>query len=156
MELKYSLDDNDFLVYQLYTASKSKNIKNQRRRTFLILVAVFVVMFYSIYSTQETPSYYVLIFFLLLIVYRLYDSSRYKNHYKKFINDNYKERFGLMCTLNFAENQIIEYSKIGESKINYDSLAEINEIQDYYFLKLITSQASLFPKKKLEILKVLN
>ncbi|UBB89989.1 YcxB family protein [Candidatus Kaistella beijingensis] len=157
MELNYSLDENDFLEYQLYTASKSKNIRNQRRRNLIIMIVIFLAFFISIYnSTKSFPIIPLLIYIALIIAYKIYETYRYKNHYKKFINENYKERFGLMCKLNFAENQIIEESKLGESKINFESLTEINETKNYYFLKLLTSQSLIIPKKVIQNIQQFN
>ena len=148
MQLEYSLDENDYLQYQLYAASKSKNIKAQRNRTFIILIVTFLILSYMIFSTADMMFDPLIIFFvLLLILYKLYEKKRYSNHYRKNIAENYKERFGLISTLTFTENQIIEENKLGESKINYESLTEINEIEDYYFLKLLTGQSLIIPKK---------
>lgn len=148
MQLQYSLDENDYLQYQLYAASKSKNIKAQRTRTFIILIITFLILSYMIFSTADMMFDPLIIFFaLLLILYKVYEKKRYSNHYRKNIAENYKERFGLISKLTFEENQVIEESKLGESKINYESLSQINEIQDYYFLKLITGQSLIIPKK---------
>lgn len=148
MQLEYSLDENDYLQYQLYAASKSKNIKAQRNRTFIMLIVTVVILSYMIFSTADMMFDPLILFFaLLLILYKWYEKKRYSNHYRKNIAENYKERFGLISTLTFAENQIIEESKLGESKINYESLSEINEIKDFYFLKLITGQSLIIPKK---------
>ena len=164
MQLQYSLEENDYLQYQLYAASKSKNIKAQRSRTFMMMIATFAILSYMVYSPGDSLSYLIMTFFgMLLILYKWYEKKRYSDHYRKNIAENYKERFGLISTLTLGENQIIEESKLGESKINYESLSEINEIQDYYFLKLITGQSLIIPKKvilnksdfnlKLEVIK---
>lgn len=148
MQLEYSLDENDYLQYQLYAASKSKNIKSQRRKSFIILVILLLVLFFaSIKSGQSFPYPIVILIVLLFAIYKWYETKRYINHYRKNIAENYRERFGLISTLIFGENQIIEESKLGESKINYESLSQITEIQDYYFLKLITGQSLIIPKK---------
>ncbi len=157
MELNYSLDENDFLEYQLYTASTSKNIRNQRRKNLLLMIVIFLAFFISIYnSTTSFPIIPLLIYIALIIAYKFYETYRYKNHYIKFINENYKERFGLISNLNFAENQIIEQSKLGESKINYESLTEINETKNYYFLKLLNSQSLIIPKKEIQNIQQFN
>ena len=151
MELNYSLNENDFLEYQLYAASKSENIKSQRRRNLVIMIVIFIAFFISIYSsTKKFPILPLIGYIILIIIYKIYETYRYKNHYKKFIRENYKERFGLVCTLNFGENDITEESKLGQSKINYESLTEINEIQNYYFLKILTGQSLIIPKKEIK------
>lgn len=150
MQLKYTLDENDFLQYQLYAASKSKNIKVQRTRTFIMVIATFALLSSMVFSPGDSLSYLIVTFFgMLLIAYKWYEKKRYSDHYRKNIAENYKERFGLISTLTFAKNQIIEENKLGESKINYESLTEINEIGNYYFLKLLTGQSLIIPKKEI-------
>ncbi len=157
MELNYALDENDFLEHQLYTASKSKNIRNQRRMSLTIVIVFFLILLISKYnSTESFPIFLLLIYIALIVAYKFYETYRYKNHFKKFINENYKERFGIMSKLNFAEAQIIEESELGESKVNYESLAEINETKNYYFLKLITSQSLIIPKNKIQDIQQFN
>lgn len=147
MNLQLSLNEKDFLQYQLYNASKSKNINSQRLRTLIIMIIVFAIMFFYIYNkTNEFNFVVLMIYIALIVIYKIYEKYRYQNHYKKFISENYKNRFGLISNINFNENQIEEKSSLGNSNINYDSINEINEIKDYYFLKLITSQSLILPK----------
>ncbi|MBA5792743.1 YcxB family protein [Flavobacterium sp. xlx-214] len=154
MYLEYSLSENDFLKSQLYSASKSKIVIKQRRRTFIILIVMFLVFLVSSYINQNRFPYLDLLFYcLFLIGYKIYEPIRYKKHYKKFINHTHKEKFGLKCKINFTEDQIIEESVLGESKINLNSLSEINEIQDYYFLRLITSESLIIPKNAIKDIK---
>jgi|SRR5690606_10660173 len=150
MQLKYSLDEKDFLEYQLYSASKSKNIIKQRRTTFIIIFVALSLFFYNDYAaSQSFPYFNFIIYILLLVIYKIYERKRYINHYKKFIDENNKKALGVICTLNFTEKYIIEENNLGESKINYDSITEINEIQNYFFIKLLTGQSLVFPKNKI-------
>jgi len=150
MKINISLTEKDFLEYQLYGASKSKNIKSQRVRTLIILIVTFCIMLFYAYNSIDSFPYFLLILYIfILVIYKIFESKRYINHYKKYINENYKERFGITFNLNFTENQIIEESNLGESKTNYTALTEINEIENYYFLKLITGQSLIIPKREI-------
>ena len=147
MNLQYSLNEGDFLDYQLFTASKSKNIKAQRLRTLIVMIIAFSFMFAFLYfKTKEFPFLMLFIYIALIFIYKIYEKRRYENHYRKFITENYKNRFGLLCNLYFTEKQIEETSSLGSSQINFDSLVEINEVKNYYYLKLITSQSLIIPK----------
>lgn len=150
MEFNYNLDENDFLEYQLYSASKSKNIRVQRRKSLIIVIAIFFLLFVFLYtSTKQFPILPLVGYIILIVIYKFYESYRYKNHYKKYIKENYKDRIGLNSKINFEYDQITDESKLGESKIKYASIKEINEIKNYYFLKLITGQSLIIPKKEI-------
>ncbi|AQY20968.1 YcxB family protein [Riemerella anatipestifer] len=150
MNLQLSLDEKDYLQYQLYNASKSKSVNYQRMKTLIMMIVVFTLMFlYVYYKTNEFNFVILIIYIALIITYKFYEKYRYENHYKKFISENYKNRFGLVSDINFNENQIEEKSSLGSANVNYDSICEINEIKDYYFLKLITSQSLILPKKSI-------
>lgn len=148
MELNYSLSKAYFLEYQLYTASKSKTIRNQKLRNYFYVSATYLILCIYMYNHNKLGFWYFLPFSIfMMIALPFYMKWKYKSHYKKFIDENYSERFGLKCKLRFEENKIVEESKLGESKINYESLNEINEIQNYYFLKMLTAQSLIIPKK---------
>lgn len=150
MNLQLSLDEKDFLQYQLYNASKSRNIHSQRLKNLIMMVIVFTLMFFYVYyKTNEFNFLILVIYIVLIVIYKIYEKYRYENHYKKFISENYKNRLGLISNVNFNENDIEEKSLLGSANINYDSIVEINEIKDYYFLKLITSQSLILPKKSI-------
>lgn len=147
MNIQYSLTEKDFLEYQLFTASKSKNIKSQRLTTLIAMVLILGILLFYIYSTQKEISFLALIIGIVLIFfYNISEKRRYEKYYKKFIKEYYKNRLGLIFNLTFNEDQFEESSVLGNSQIYYSSLTEINETKDYYFLKLLTSQSLIIPK----------
>ncbi len=150
MNLQISLLEEDFLQYQLYSASKSKNINNQRLRILIIMIIVFTLfLLYAYYRKGEFNFKILIIYVMLTIAYKVYEKFRYENHYKKFIIENYKNRIGLISDINFSDNHIEEKSYLGNSNLNYNSISKINEIKDYYFFKLITSQSLIIPKRSI-------
>ena len=44
MELKYSLEKKDYLTYQLFQASQSETVKKRRRRSWLFIPALYLVI----------------------------------------------------------------------------------------------------------------
>lgn len=148
MELNYSLNENDFLQYQLYAASKSRQIKKSRNKSitvFIILCIFFSVLFYLM--NNEIPSFFILISLIIISGLYFQTKKRYINYYKKFIEENYKERIGLPCKMIFADTELIAKDYLSESKVKYESFSQINEIKDYYFLKIKTEQSFIVPKR---------
>ena len=150
MNLNYSLNEEDYLKYQLYTASKSKNIIKQKRRSFIIVLIAFIFFGVNIYNNDKSGLWFFIpICCIILILYPFLLKWRYKSHYKKFIKENYKERIGLISNYNFEAETLNIKNSLGESKINYESFEQINETNDYYYLKLKTEESFIIPKNQI-------
>lgn len=150
METKYAIEFDDFLQHQLYISSKSKNTQKTRRKSILLVLAIFLAFsIYSFFTDDQVLAYYFLVLIVATIIfYPRYQRNHYKKHYSKYINENYKNRFGEVSTLNFIENFIESDSVVGESKIKYTSIEEIIEIKSHIFLKLKTGGSLIIPKAK--------
>lgn len=147
MKLEYSLNKEDFLQYQLFTASKSKNIIKQKKRTFIWVIVFLIVSGFNIYNRFENwLIYFIPLCFIIFLLSYYSVQYQYKSHYSKFIKENYKEKIGLVSSLNFKNEELMITNSIAESKISYNSFLEIIEIQDYYYLKLKTEESFIIPK----------
>lgn len=147
MKLEYSLNQEDFLQYQLFTASKSKNIIKQKKRTFLWIILFLIVSGFNIYNSfKNWLMYFIPLCFIIFLLFYYLVKYQYKSHYLKFIKENYKERIGLVSSLDFKNEELMITNSIAESRINYNSFSEIIEIKDYYYLKLKTEESFIIPK----------
>ena len=137
---KITLDKDDFLRYQLFTASKSKRIKNKRIRTWILLTISFLVLGFALrQNTDRFLSYYFIGFSLItLIFYPLYQRRQYKKHYEKHINENYANRIGVESELGFENGFIVSVGDNQEGKIKLTEIQEINEISENLFVKIKT------------------
>ena len=152
MTLNYSLTENDFLQHQLFIASKKASIKKQRIKTWLIYSGSMLLLSFLFYqSGDKVMTYYFLIFGIVcLCFFQLYQKWYYKRYYRKFIAENYKNRFGILANINFT-GEYIEMSDItGESKINLTEIENTTETGDYFYLKMRTGGHLIIPKQKLE------
>ncbi|MFC4687697.1 YcxB family protein [Epilithonimonas pallida] len=161
LNLNYSLNEKDYLIYQLYTASKSKNVIKQKRKSFIIVFIAFTFFGVNIYNKDKSGLWFFIpICLIILMSYPFILKWRYKSHYKKFIQENYKERIGLISNYNFDTETLNIKNSLGESKINYESFEQINETNDYYYLKLKTEESFIIPKSQIlsnvEFKQILN
>ena len=94
MKLTYSLNVNDFLQYQLYTASRNRIIKNQRLRGYIFFILFLITLSFISFSDYEKPTFFVtlLIAAVLLCIYPIYVRRYYYNHNKKSANENFKNK----------------------------------------------------------------
>jgi len=146
---KITLDKNDFLRYQLFTASKSKRIKNKRIRTWLLLTISFLILGLALrQNTDRFLSYYFIGFSIItLIFYPLYQRRQYKKHYEKHIQENYHNRIGIESELGFENGYIVNISDNQEGKIKISEIQEINEIADNLFIKIKTGESVIIPTR---------
>ena len=150
MKYHFSLDKDDFLYHQLYFASKSKNIQEQRIKSFLIIAVTFSGCTIVSYIKNSPISHYFFAATLFLIIfYPIWDKWRHKNHYKKYVHEVYKNRFNKEIQLTITDQNIEEIDTTGNSNISLKSLEEIIETKNYIFFKLDNGTAILIPKLKI-------
>lgn len=152
MTLRYSLDQNDFLQYQLFAASKSDSIKKKRIKTWLILSGFWLLFSFVFYVRHDTLLFYVLLAYAIAIFlfYPFYQRRHYKNHYSKFIADTYKNRFGKTLNITFTELALETNDITGESKINLIQIENVTETSGYFYLKMKTGGHLIIPKLKID------
>jgi len=145
-----TLDEQDYLTYQLYTASKTPRIKKARVRSWVFTTLTFVILAFLFYKSDNSflGHYFLIAAGLSLILFPIYSRWRYKNHYLKYIKETYKNRFGVECSVNINDESISTQDKTGEAKINTSEIEEINEIKDYYFIKSKSGVSLIIPKNK--------
>lgn len=141
------LQEEDYLTYLLYSASRSKRSRANRRRSWLVITGAFLVIGYFFYGKDSFYSY---CFFglavLNLFLYPLYQRYTYKKHYRKFVADNLSYRIGKESTIDFGSDVIETKDVTGESKFNVSEVAEIIEINTHYFVKLQSDDGLIIPK----------
>ena len=153
---KITLDKDDFLRYQLFTASKSKRIKIKRIRTWILLTISFLVLGFALRQNEDRfLSYYFIVFSIItLIFYPLYQRRHYKKHYEKHINENYANRIGVESELGFENGFIVSVGDNQEGKIKLTEIQEINEISENLFIKIKTGESVIIPSRFQEFNKL--
>jgi hypothetical protein len=152
-----TLNENDFLTFQLYTASKTPRIKRNRIRSWVITTVMFLSLSYLCYDSENDflGAYFLVLAGLALVLFPLYTRWRYKRHYLKYIRDTYKNRFGEKCELEIDEDTIGAKDKTGVVKLNKSEIEEVNEIKDYYFLKSRSGLNLIVSKTKSDDIEVI-
>ncbi|NRT13934.1 hypothetical protein HNP99_000259 [Flavobacterium sp. 28A] len=152
MTLIYKIDEKDYLIYQLFTASKSDNIKKKRQKSKIMIPLIYFTfgLFYSFYNTNYALG---VIFFIIsclwYFLYPIWEKRHYIKHYKKFIAENYKDSIGREINFEIDNEFLFASSNGSESKIITTEIVEINEIPSSIFIKLKSGQSFIFPKSKI-------
>ncbi|WJS96035.1 hypothetical protein NYQ10_06150 [Flavobacterium johnsoniae] len=149
MELNYSLTENDYLQQQLYLASKSEQIKKQRRITKTFVILVLVILGFFLYVNENLLEAYccgvtaVIYFFL----FPFYQKKFYQRVFKKYVIENFKNRIGIVTKIKFKEDVLEVFNEgIGKSEFNFSVLKNISEIKDYFFIAFKTGESFMIPK----------
>lgn len=158
MRLSYSLDYDDFFQYSLFNAAKSKRIRSQRRKSWIIFgLAMAVLAVLTNHEKGVRALVFSVVFALVLTgLYPFYQAYYYKSHYRKSVADLCKGKVGVVSTLIFNSDSMQMTDETGETIIYFTHLAEINEIRDFIFVKFKTGESLIIPKKKISDLNALN
>jgi len=151
MTIDYKIDEYDFLIHQLFLASKSDRIKKKRRKSKVIVSLIYVV-FGLLFFFEDKYSLTIIFFIIGLLwflIYPLWERRHYKKHYQGFIKENYKDRFGRIATLEFSNDFILAKDNGSESKVLTTEIEEIIEIQSTIFVRLKGGQSFILPKDKI-------
>lgn len=155
IETKYSLDENDYLAYQLYAASTNKRIQTNRKKQWAFTAIIFIglgILFY-INHNSFLGNYFIGFAILTFFCFPFYSKWRYKNHYLRDIKDTYQNNFGKVTTLIIKDNILHTSDDTGQSSVTLSQLTEISETGQHFFFKSISGQALMISKNKLDDLQ---
>ena len=153
VKFEFSLNEEDFLIYNLFTASKSKNIQDKEKKG-RIFTSIFFLAFAVIgvvIGRLNLAVYFLVTSIISTLFYVKYFRWRYKNHYKKHIKENHQNRIGQKVTMWFDENHLISIDKTGEGKLNLTEIEVVNEIESHFFILLTSGQSIIVPKGQIHI-----
>ncbi len=151
MRIEYTLEKIDFLNYQLYAASKSERIIKSRKNSRIRLPIIYFILGLLLFALADLI--FAIIFFGVGVAWYLlhphFMKKRYIRHFGKYIDENYQNRFGKTVTMEFDSDFINTTDYLGESKLKIKEISEINEIQDYIFLKFSSGESLILPKDRI-------
>ena len=153
MNINYKLTNSDFLEYQLYASSKSELHKKRRFRSRIIIPIIYLLFgLYLAYKNQDKVIgiIFIVIAVIWFILHPLYSKWRYKKHFQKHIEENYKNRINKPVEINFDENSLNIKDFTSESKINGTELKKLIETKNHFFIKLTTDLSLIVPKNTVE------
>ncbi len=152
MQVDFKVDENDFLMHQLFVASRSARIKKKRQRSRIVVPLFYAAIGFFFLAENQYPVAAGFLMFALLwfFLYPYWDRRRYVNHYRKFIKENYAGRLGRTATLALSDDFIIAKDDGSESKVLTTEIEQINEIPTTIFVRLKGGQSFILPKDKIE------
>lgn len=149
---KYSLDQQDYLDYQLFYASQSPLVIRKRKRMRLLVPITYIILALILWFTKT--DYILLTSFLLIallwfFLYPLWSRRLYTRHYSKFNKEALKGRENNEAEVRIDENEIYSRTNTVETKISWAEIEEINEVPKAFYLKMKSSTSIVIPKNKI-------
>lgn len=147
MTYSFTLSEDDFLQYQLYTVSKSTRIKRRKQRMWVIAPILFVLLgLLAAYQGKTLYIFYGISAIIWTIFYPYFFSLTYKRHFKKHIKEYYLNKVDKEISIYFSKDSFYSKDSTSEAKISLDELAEINEIANQIFLVTNSGDSLIIPK----------
>ena len=151
MKFQYKIEAEDFLEFQLYTASKDIIIQKRKLRSWILLPIAFSIMAIFSYLSQ---TYYLAVYFTVLalvigVFYPKYYRWRYKKHYASFIGRNYSKRFGQIAELEITKDFIRSIDKVAEGKVKLSEIEYVSETPNHFYIKISTGMSFIIPKREI-------
>ena len=153
MKLNYQLTEEDYLQFCLFAASQNLTLRDAKRRILFLLILMFSLgsvwiyfRFHSLFFITFSVTGILYCVFYYFYGYR----SVFKRAYKKNVKRLFKEKIGMELSV-VSDNELITIlSNQTKLEINLTNVDFIEEIADYYFIKLKTSDRIIIPKRIFE------
>ncbi len=147
MKIQYQLRAEDYLMFQLYQASRSAQVKRNR----MLLRTVWPVLFLAlaIYLVTIPAWAGAIIVFLVAVgwyfLYPLVSKHQYIRHYKKYTQEHYKENLDKSLLIEDRENDLHMVSPQADMNLRYNAITEINDIGTHYFIHFDNGVVAVLP-----------
>jgi Ca2+/Na+ antiporter len=146
------LTKDDFLQFQLFTASQSPSIAKRRNRNRIMVSLLYVVIALTTFLRGQLNFAVVILVFsgLWFVLYPLYSAWYYKRHYSKHIDEHYKEKIGSSSQLSISCHGLEAEGNAISGSIAFNGMGKLFEIPGYFFLQVETGDYLIFPKSNEE------
>lgn len=152
MQYKYKIHEQDFLDFQLYTASKSESIRRKKRNGWIGLTIAFGIVAVLSFLAGMIPHAvgWSIAAGMVLLFYPMYFMWRYKRHFENYIKKSHKNRFGETVVLEVHPDHIFTKDRTGEGKIYISAIDQVNETSKHLFMSISSGQTLILPKKDID------
>lgn len=161
MYIEFSLNKEDYLVFQLYSSSQSRELKNSMLRSWFLTPLFFCgigVGFYF-YKGIIYPIAFLATSVLWILIYPMYSRRNVVKNYSRNLDEIYGGRFGKTGKLSITDENLIMEDISGETMVRFNEVVQIVEIQEYFFLGLKNGSSIIIPKGRVDyftLLKFMN
>ncbi|NRF37224.1 hypothetical protein [Pedobacter foliorum] len=153
-----TLKQDDHITFQLYEASTDPFKIKKRRKSYLIMLTMgFFFILFSYLNGDNFLFYYAIsCTFLFAILGNSYLRWRHKKHYVSHVKNIRKGIFDERVQIEIGEGVIKMADKTGDSHLKISEISLVNEITEFYFLKISTGPTFILPKRNIALNEEVN
>ncbi|MDR2009904.1 MAG: YcxB family protein [Bacteroidales bacterium] len=152
MIIEFKTSEQDFLDFQLFTASQSDRIKRKMINGWIFLTLILGIIsacFYFKYNIIMAV-YFGIAAIVSGLFYPMYFRWRYKKHYKTYIKENYSNRFEKTEYIEIKDEAIFMKDSTGEATLNISEIDKVDETEKHFFIKIKAGTYLIIPKYKIQ------
>lgn len=143
------LTQEDFLVHQLFVASQSPTIKQKRTRMRWIIPILYGVIGALLWGLLDQPVTAIVLLaagIAWFFFYPAFSRSRYRKHYVKYIDEQYKNRVNQPIEINIDEEYIHSRDAGSEGKIKITEVDTLVSLPAHFLIRMRNGQSFIVPK----------
>ncbi|HBG71052.1 MAG: hypothetical protein A2W93_02890 [Bacteroidetes bacterium GWF2_43_63] len=147
MKINYQLTAEDYLKFQLYTASRSKQVKARRMLSRILWPIVFlgIGIYFATDSNWAIAGILAGVAIIWFLVYPIFSRYQFKNHFRKDIKERYSENLDKSLSIEDRANDLFLVAPQGERSVKYSSITEINDLGTHYLIMFDTGTVAVLP-----------
>lgn len=151
MKIKYSLQAEDYVAFQMLAAGRNPDLKAKMKRSRWVLSSLtFVVgVILAVKGHWIGASVYGAISIALYFSYPKYFRWRHLMHYRKWVNSKYAARFGQPATVEFSK-RILVIDATTDAKLEWSGMDALIETSEHLFAMLSIGGAIILPKSTID------
>ena len=137
LKITYIQKKVDFVINQLFAASKMQTVSKGRTRSRIRIPLVYIGLSIILFAVNATDFGigFLIIAVVWYLFYPFFIANAYKRTYTKQIDEIFSNRFNKSVAVVFAEEYIAWETIYGEAKLYNTAIDSIDEITDYCTVK---------------------
>jgi hypothetical protein len=150
MEFEFKVNEDDFLTYQLFNASRSAKIKKIRRRNRSLVPILYLIVsiMFLLFQNYAMAFGFFLISVLWFVIYPMFERRRYVKQFKKNIAEKFKDKTDKNSKVILQDDIWLTKDEEKEAKFSVNDFKEINEIDSHIYIVLKSGYVLIIPKKE--------
>lgn len=152
MKFEYTLQEEDYLSFQLYTAQQRPRfyLRQKNGRFFLAMIFATMGIYFGYSKEWGMVAYFSLLTIVIFLFYPRYFRWRQKMHYLRFVRQHYRSAFNAVETFERSGKTVKLSNQTGEGILPQDELESWVETGQHFYILLKSSSGLVIPKAQVE------
>lgn len=150
-ELRFSLGEEDFLTFHMYSSGHSENQKRGRRRNRIVMAVFFGAASALLFSTRDIVmgTVFAVLVVLWYLLYPFYTRWYHKRHFRRHIQENYKEKIGREGTVQLDDEGFRCIDVYEDERIKLSAVSELVELEGHFLIRFVQATSLILPRDRI-------